>query len=54
MTTNMNEMNMRELDMNELEQANGGCFGCIVVLGIVFVGGVGLGIMGYQSAKNGK
>ena len=48
MNTNANEMNMKELNLDEMEQVNGGSILCLLaVLGIVG-GGIGLaGGLGY-------
>ena len=45
---------MKELDLNELDQANGGCIWCIPVVIVIAAMGGGFGHLAYQQAKNGK
>ena len=45
---------MKELNLNEMEQVNGGCIWCIAVVAVIVATGAGFGHICYQQAKNGK
>ena len=45
---------MKELNLNEMEQVNGGCIWCIAAIAVIAVMGGGFGHLAYQQMKNGK
>ena len=45
---------MKELDLNEMEQVNGGCVWCVLAVVVIAGMGAGFGHLAYQQAKNGK
>ena len=51
MNTNMKETEMRELNLNELEQVNGGCIWCIAALGSTAVWIAAIGGLVYLANK---
>lgn len=52
MNTNMKEINMKQLTLDEMEQANGACFWCIGA--IVWAAAVysGIGYLAYLNEKD--
>ena len=45
---------MKELNLNEMEMANGGCIWCIAAIAVIAALGGGFGHMAYQQTKKGK
>lgn len=45
---------MKELDLNEMEQVDAGCFWCLGYVVVVAAAGYGIGRLIAHNAKNGK
>ena len=45
---------MKELNLEELEQVNGGCIWCIAAVTVIAAMGAAVGTYVYRQVKNGK
>ena len=48
------KMDMRELNLSELEQASGGCIWCLAAVAVIAAVGYGTGRLAAYQMKNGK